>query len=72
MVTFKEFLAEKCQNDEIYFYLHCRFLLFKGPELADTSNTFRYIHLVSLKFAEDLVELILQRYDQVNIMLIKK
>jgi len=30
-VTFKEFLEENFAHDELFFYLHCRNILFKGP-----------------------------------------
>lgn len=31
--TFKEFLDDKASNDEIYFYLTCRYILCNGPML---------------------------------------
>jgi hypothetical protein len=30
IVTIKEFLLDQSSNDEILFYLHCRYLLFRG------------------------------------------
>lgn len=39
-VTFKEFLNEKASLDEIYFYLHCRYILFKGPGMHRHENAF--------------------------------
>ena len=29
-ITFRDFLFEKNSNDELYFYLHCRSILFRG------------------------------------------
>ena len=34
VVLFTEFLEEKAGLDELFFFLHCRFLLLKGPQLA--------------------------------------
>jgi len=31
--TFKEFLEDKASNDEIFFYLSCRYILTNGPML---------------------------------------
>jgi hypothetical protein len=40
IVTFKEFLSEKAAIDEVFFYLHCRNLLLKGPSTARHESTF--------------------------------
>lgn len=40
IVTFKEFLSERAHIDEVYFYLHCRNLLMKGPSLLRHDTTF--------------------------------
>lgn len=40
VVTFKEFLSEEASMDEVFFYLHCRNILFKGPNLLRYESTF--------------------------------
>lgn len=40
IVTFKEFLSETATMDEVFFYLHCRNLLFRGPSLIRHESTF--------------------------------
>lgn len=30
---FKDFIEERLASDELFFYLHCRYLLFQGPQL---------------------------------------
>lgn len=39
-LTFKEFLSESLTNDELFFYLHFRNLIFQGPQLNYKSSTF--------------------------------
>ena len=41
-VTFREFLDERSSIDEIYFYLFCRNLLFKGPQLEHQQVIIRF------------------------------
>ena len=54
--TFKEFLDEKYSNDELYFYLHCRYLIFRGPMLNHSIANHSIIVYVKYGFAEFLVE----------------
>ena len=61
--TFCEFFEEKISLDELYFYLHCRNLLFKGPQLKYTSAFFELIHYVPFQRAEELIDLIMHKYD---------
>lgn len=61
--TFCEFLEEKLSLDELYFYLYCRNLLFKGAELEYSSAFFDFIHYVSFETAENLIDLIMHKYD---------
>lgn len=72
VVTFKEFLSEKAQMDEIYFYLHCRNLLFRGPSLFSHESTFDVVQYVSIDRAEQLIDVMMAKYDPINVMLIKK
>lgn len=50
-MTFKEFLSDQGSNDEIYFYLFCRFSLNQGAMLENSSSNhevifkFRLLHM---------------------------
>jgi hypothetical protein len=59
--TFKEFLMEELSTDELAFYLHCRFLLFDGPQLGITLGRFKHLHYVLLKKAKEVVDLIMSK-----------
>lgn len=59
--TFKEFLMEELSIDELSFYLHCRFLLFEGPQLAITLGRFKHLHYVTLKKAKEVVDLVMSK-----------
>ena len=49
LFTFKDFLEERSSPDEIFFYLHCRFLIFNGPQLKRFRGGFDYIDYVKLE-----------------------
>ncbi|EAS06721.2 hypothetical protein TTHERM_00688610 (macronuclear) [Tetrahymena thermophila SB210] len=67
VITFREFLSSNTSNDEIYFYLHCRNLIFKGPQLDYMESTFQPIHFIKFSHAKTIVEMVMCRYDQANI-----
>lgn len=67
VVVFKEFLEEKASPDELYFYLHCRHLLFKGPQLEASNSTFDIINFVNFKYAVEVVRTMLYQFDEINI-----
>jgi hypothetical protein len=46
--TFREFLMEDMGQDELAFYLHCRFLLFRGPQLSHSAGKYSMAHFVPL------------------------
>ena len=72
IVTFKDFFEEKSQLDELYFYLHCRNLLFQGPELSSSKSFFDVIHYVSIEKCYDLIDIILQNFDKISQNFLKK
>jgi hypothetical protein len=72
VVTFLEFLSEKSSPDEVYFYLNCRNLLFRGPELNKCESTFEAIHYVRIEDAEKTIDAALEKYDVLNILTLKK
>lgn len=62
--NFKEFLEEKGSVDELFFFLHCRFLLNKGPTLQKDGAAFCYVHYVLYYYAESIVDLVLKHFDE--------
>jgi hypothetical protein len=46
--TFREFLMEEMTRDEMGFYLHCRFMLFEGPQLSHSAGRYSMAHFVLL------------------------
>ncbi|OMJ95518.1 hypothetical protein SteCoe_1117 [Stentor coeruleus] len=58
--TFREFLLEELDLDELGFYLHCRFLLFEGPQLSHSAGKYTAMHYVSYNKAIELVKTIME------------
>jgi hypothetical protein len=53
IMTFIEFLQEDFMIDELGFFLHCRAMLFEGPQLTLSTGRFSALHFVSyLKVCE--------------------
>ena len=50
LTTFKEFLNESRTMDELYFFLHVRFMLLQSPQMLTTAGKFSRVHMVNLKF----------------------
>ena len=70
-ITFKEFLDEVHTRDELAYFLQCRYLLFKGPQLNDSAATFIYSYFVRFEWAEYVLELLLgDKYEKeaINLM----
>ena len=61
--VFCEFFEEKMAMDELFFYLHCRNLLFQGPQMQSLSAFFDMIHYIPFERAERLIDLIMHKYD---------
>ena len=57
--TFREFLMEELMLDELGFYLHCRFLLFDGPQLSHSSARYLQIHYVELGKVFEVVNIVM-------------
>lgn len=53
--TFREFLQEELDLDELAFYLHSRYLLFQGPQLATSAGKYASSHYVSLSESKTLI-----------------
>lgn len=72
IVTFREFIAEEAAPDEVFFYLHARNLLFKGPQLKYMNSTFEPVHYVRLDAALRVAEVLLSRFDKINVEFVLK
>lgn len=57
--TFREFLMEDLMLDELGFYLHCRFLLFDGPQLSHSVARYMHIHYINLDKALEVVHTVM-------------
>lgn len=71
-VLFNDFLFERSSLDELYFYLHCRNILFRGPFTLKSKAFFEVITYVKWEQAEFLVDLVMNRYDPHNLNQVKK
>lgn len=49
--------------DEIYFFLFCRFLLFKGSQLEIMNGTVDIIHWISYNHANFIVDTVFERFN---------
>lgn len=47
--TFIDFLEEKHTNDELHFYLLCRYFLFGGPQMGTESAKYDRIQLLQME-----------------------
>lgn len=61
IVTFIEFLQEDLMLDELGFYLHCRNMLFQGPQLALSTGRFSALHYVSYLRACEVVDRVMYK-----------
>ena len=55
---------EDLDLDELGFFLHCRFLLFNGPQLSHSAGRFLAMHNITLKKANELIKTIMQGLSQ--------
>jgi len=66
-ITFNEFLFEQGSLDELYYYLHCRQILFKGNLSNQSRYSFETIMYIRLKDAEQIVDVVMSKYDPNNV-----
>lgn len=71
-MTFREFLEEKNSNDEIYFYLLCRFFLFKGGQLNHLQGGLCFSHWIKFENVLQIIDLIFRGFDEENINFLKR
>lgn len=59
--TFIGFINEHMTIDELGFFLHCRNLLFKGPQLSIAIGQFSNYHVLNLKRVEEVIDLVMEK-----------
>jgi len=57
-ILFSDFLNEKHAHDELFFFLHCRQILFEGPQLLDSSSTHERTFKVEMSRVRKAVDII--------------
>ncbi len=55
IVTFREFILDRYSNDEIYFYLHYRYIIFKGSQLEKHESSFQAIMYINWDQVENIL-----------------
>lgn len=59
--TFKSFLQEEMMLDELGFFLHCRYLILKSPQLATTIGKYSNVQMVNLDKVLEVQGLIMKK-----------
>jgi hypothetical protein len=59
--NFREFLEEKFSEDELYFFLHCRFLIYGGPQLGIASGMYNSKCFISYERVFEIVQIVMQK-----------
>jgi hypothetical protein len=67
-----EFLFEQNSPDDLYFYLTCRNMVFRGPCLGNKSATFEVVQYIALEHAEFVVDTVMSKYDSNNLLQVKR
>ncbi len=70
--TFREFLSEKSSLDELFFYLHCRNLLFEGPVLLHPNASFDVFFYVRIERAEKVMEIMFRTLEANTLQQLKR
>ena len=64
VTTFKDFLEEEFGLDELVYYLHCRFILFKGQQLSIPTAGFCVTHFMGKDKIFDAIDRIMHAYSE--------
>ncbi len=70
--AFRDFLQETLAPDELVFYLHCRFLLFAGPQLDIPAATCCVTHFVAKDRTFELIDRVMCKFPHEQRKLLKK
>jgi len=60
--VFKDFLLEQLTLDELVYFLHCRFVLFRGPQLAAPSASLCVIPFATKQAVSETIDNIMHLY----------
>ncbi|CAD8127387.1 unnamed protein product [Paramecium sonneborni] len=71
-ITFQEFLNDFTSQDEMYFYLYARNLLFRGPECSHSTAFYEPHHYIPLLQAEFVATHLLSQYETATLQQVKK
>ncbi|CAD8122365.1 unnamed protein product [Paramecium sonneborni] len=71
VITFNQFLFEQSSLDEVYYYLHCRYMLFKGQVKNLSRSNFETIMYIKIEQAEQLIQEIMHKYPAEQIIYTK-
>jgi hypothetical protein len=69
--TFLDFLEDKHSKDELYYFLHIRNMIFKGPQMKDSSSTYARVHFLPLEDVYEMLELVFTKADPEDLALAK-
>jgi len=61
---FRDFLEEELGLDELVYFLHCRFILFKGSQLAIPTASFCITHFMGKNIVFDAIDRIMHAYPE--------
>ena len=61
LYTFQEFLNEELMLDELSFYLHCRQLVFKGPQLHTAQGKYSSLNYVEQLHLYEIIDNVLHK-----------
>lgn len=60
VVNFREFLEERAGSDELFFFLHCRFLINRG----EGGDSFGYTQFIRLDYTDVIVEIVFADFEE--------
>ena len=69
--TFREFLMENMDLDQLSFFLHCRHLLFRGPQLQSNEGKYAVVHYVPLTHANSLIDTLMSKLPHTDRSIVK-
>jgi hypothetical protein len=61
IMTFIEFLQEDLMVDELGFFLHCRAMIFEGPQLTLSTGRFSALHYVTFQRVCEVVDRVMYK-----------
>ncbi|CAD8134019.1 unnamed protein product [Paramecium octaurelia] len=72
VVQFRHFLNDIYSLEELYFYLHARFLLRRGPWMESFDAIYGVVHYMKVQQAESILLRFLEQFDKINQTLVMR